>query len=324
MWFRPYSTRPLPLARARRRPLSRGAQAFLDATPPDAPPIRDLPLDEARAAIEGLMREVDQPGPEMKAVAPASGPAVEGEAADLRVYEPEGRVRGVLVFLHGGGCTLGNLDAYDGFARRLADTTGHVVASVGYPLSPEHKYPAAIRAGLSALEWARGEQARRGLGSLVLAGDSAGGTMAAALALRARDMPDIKLSHLALFYPVMLVPDLPEHGSRRVLGDGRYFLAREDVAWSARNYLDDPTLTGARDVSPLLAEDLGGLPPVTMITAGYDPLRDEGADFVRRIRKAGGKAAYFCFETTLHGFMGLSQAMPESRQAFKVLSRRLS
>ncbi|MBO6764526.1 alpha/beta hydrolase [Maricaulis sp.] len=324
MWFRSYSTRPVPLAKARRRPLSRGAQAFLDATPPDAPPIRDLPLEEARAAIETLMREVDQPGPAMKSVTAASGPAVEGEAPDLRIYEPEGGARGMLVFFHGGGCTLGSLDAYDGFARRLAEATGHVVASVGYPLSPEHKYPAAIRAGLSALEWAREEQVRRGLASLALAGDSAGGTMAAALALRARGMPDVQLNHLALFYPVMLVPDLPEHGSRRVLGDGRYFLSHEDVAWSARNYLDDPALAGAQDVSPLLAEDLGELPPVTMITAGYDPLRDEGADFVRRIRKAGGKAAYYCFETTLHGFMGLSLAMPESRRAFRVLRHRFS
>lgn len=117
-------------------PLSRGAQAFLDATPPDAPPIRDLPLEEARAAIETLMREVDQPGPAMKSVTAASGPAVEGEAPDLRIYEPEGGARGMLVFFHGGGCTLGSLDAYDGFARRLAEATGHVVASVGYPCRP--------------------------------------------------------------------------------------------------------------------------------------------------------------------------------------------
>ncbi|RKR03818.1 alpha/beta hydrolase [Maricaulis maris] len=324
MWFRPYTTRPVPLARARPRPLSKGAQAFLDATPPDAPPIRDLPLDEARAAISGLMTEVDQPGPRMKSVEPATGPVVEGQVADLRVYEPRGRARGVLVFFHGGGCVLGNLDAYDGFARRLAVATRHVVASVGYPLSPENKYPTAIHAGLSALAWAGNELARRGLSSLALAGDSAGGTMAAALALRARDIPQVTLSHLALFYPVMLVPDLPEHGSRQTLGDGRYFLAREDVAWSAGNYLDDPELARLPDVSPLLADGFAGLPPVTVITAGYDPLRDEGADFVCRVRRAGGRAGLYCFENTLHGFMGLSHAMPESAQAFKLLRRRFS
>lgn len=324
MWFRPYSTRPVPLSRARRRRLSKGAQAFLDATPSDAPPIRDLPLAEARAAIEGLMKEVDQPGPSMKSVEPATGPEFDGQAADLRIYEPRGRARGVLVFFHGGGCVLGNLDAYDGFARRLATATRHIVASVGYPLSPENKYPAAIRSGLSALAWAGDELARRGMSSLALAGDSAGGTMAAGLALRAREMPQVRLSHLALFYPVMLVPDQPGHGSRQTLGDGRYFLARDDVAWSAANYLDDPELARSPDVSPLLADDFGGLPPVTVITAGYDPLRDEGADFVCRVRRAGGKAGLYCFENTLHGFMGLSHAMPEAAQAFRLLRRRFS
>ena len=324
MWRRPYSTRPVPLAEARTRPLSRGAQAFLDATPPDAPPVRDLPLAEARAAIEGLMLEADQPGPDVGPVREMAGIAVDGIAASMRVYEPRARARGVLVFLHGGGCTLGNVRAYDGFARRLCVATRHVVASVDYPLSPENRYPAAIRAGLSALDWARREARTRRLPGLALAGDSAGGTLAAALALRSRDAGERDLTHLALFYPVMLAPDLPEHGSRQVLGDGRYFLSREDVVWSMGNYLDDPALMTTPDISPLLAPDLSGLPRVTVVTAGYDPLRDEGADFVRRVRAAGGDAGLFCFENTVHAFMGLSHAMPEAADAFKLVRRRFS
>ncbi|WP_203292446.1 alpha/beta hydrolase [Maricaulis parjimensis] len=325
MWFKPYSSRPVGVREARRRPLSRGTRAFLDSADPDAPPIRDMPLDQARAVMDAMMGEIDQPGPAVKSVADVTGPEVEGQSASLRVYEPKGRARGILVFFHGGGWTLGGVASYDGFARRLCQATGQIVASVDYPLSPEHKYPLALQAGLSAVHWAREEMVRRKLktDAISLAGDSAGGTLAAALALRLAKQPEFALAHLALFYPVMVIPDLPEHASRELLGDGRYFLSREDVSWAAGNYLADPDLATTPDVSPLLAEDFTGLPPVSVITAGYDPLRDEGADFVRRVRRAGGQAELFCFETTVHGFMGLSGVMPEARPAFQVVKKRL-
>lgn len=324
MWFRPYSTRPVGVRKARRRPLSKGAQAFLDQADPEAAPIRDLPVETARDAVDTLMSEIDQPGPEVASVEACVGPGVEGQAADLHVYTPFGKPRGVLVFLHGGGWTLGNARAYDGFARRLCRATRHIVASVDYPLSPENKYPVAIHAGLSALAWARDAADRAGLGerSVALAGDSAGGTLAAAIALRTADRPDVSLSHLALFYPVLVIPEMAEHASRELLGDGRYFLSREDVSWAAGNYLADPGLANTQDVSPLLAEDLTGLPPVTVITAGYDPLRDEGADFVRRARRAGVPAKLYCFDRTVHGFMGFSHVMGEAAIAFEVLRRR--
>ncbi|WP_417470462.1 alpha/beta hydrolase [Maricaulis sp.] len=327
MWSKPYSTRPVGVQEARRKPVSKGARAFLDSADPDAPPIRDLPLDDARQAMDELMLGVDQPGPDVAGVEDVVGPEVEGEAARLRCYTPHttggAPPRGILIFLHGGGWTLGNTRAYDGFARRLCQATGYLVASVDYPLSPERKYPAAIHAGLSAIHWAIDAAHRLDLppGALALAGDSAGGTLATALALRTAR--SVRLSHLALFYPVMVIEDQPEHASRALLGDGTYFLSRADISWAADNYLSEPGQAALPDVSPLLAPALGDLPPVTVITAGYDPLRDEGADFVRRAAKAGIDAQLYCFEGVVHGFMGLSQVMEESRTAFELLARRM-
>ncbi|WP_417493690.1 alpha/beta hydrolase [Maricaulis sp.] len=327
MWLKPYSTRPVGVQEARRKPVSKGARAFLDSADPAAPPIRDLPLDDARQAMDELMLAVDQPGPDVAMVEDAVGPEVQGEAARLRCYTPSmpdgAPPRGILIFLHGGGWTLGNTRAYDGFARRLCQATGHLVASVDYPLSPEHKYPTALHAGLSAIHWAIHTAHRLDLppGALALAGDSAGGTLAAALALRTAR--SVRLSHLALFYPVMVIEDQPEHASRAILGDGTYFLSREDISWAAGNYLSEPGQARLIDASPLLAPSFDHLPPVTVITAGYDPLRDEGADFVRRVTGAGVDARLYCFEGVVHGFMGLSQVMDESRTAFDLLARRM-
>lgn len=323
MWFRPYTTRPVGVQDARRRSLSRGAKAFLDSADPNAPPIRDLPLDEARQALDTLMLAVDQPGPEVAEISDHAGPDVDGIAARLRCYTPLSPARGVMIFFHGGGWTLGNVGAYDGFARRLCAATGHIIASVDYPLSPEHRYPIALNAGLSALHWAidRARSLDPECGAIALAGDSAGGTLATALALRMART--VRLSHLALFYPVLVIEDQSEHTSRALLGDGTYFLSRADIAWAAGNYLSDPAQADLEDVSPLLSPRLADLPPTTVITAGYDPLRDEGADLVRRLLGHGNEARLYCFEGVVHGFMGLSQVMEESQTAFDLLGKRL-
>jgi len=322
LFSRPYSTRPAPYKRARRRPLSQGARQFLASADPSAPPARELALDEARALLREMMVMLDQPGPSVGAVedAPATGPA-----PPMRIYRPRSRPRGAIVFLHGGGWTLGDIDAYDGFARRLCASTDRIVINVDYSLSPEAKFPTALEQTGEALAVAIRLAASEGLGAerVALAGDSAGGTLAAAAALRHHNNQGPALGHMALFYPVMLIEHDPAHGSREALGDGRYFLAKADIDWAAGNYLERPEDACRAEVSPLLATDMSAFPPTTVITAGYDPLRDEGADFVRRLNAAGADAQLYCFDGALHGFMGFSKAMSEAAVAFKLVSRRL-
>lgn len=269
-----------------------------------------------------MMVVLDQPGPSVGTVEnePAADPA-----PAMRVYRPRSRPNGALVFLHGGGWTLGDIEAYDGFARRLCASTGRIVINVGYSLSPEARFPTALEQAGEALAVAIKLAADEGLGEarVALAGDSAGGTLAAAAALRHHHDGGRPLGHLALFYPVMLIEHDPAHASRDALGDGRYFLAKADIDWAAANYLEQPEDAGRPEVSPLLAPDMTAFPPTTVITAGYDPLRDEGADFVRRLNAARVDAQLYCFDGALHGFMGFSNAMPEAAAAFKRVSRRL-
>jgi len=256
------------------------------------------PLARGRALVGGV-EDRDIPGP--------------GGTLPLRIYRPkDGGCGGTLVYLHGGGFVLGSLDTHDAVCCALAAFSGCVVASVGYRLAPEHKHPAAILDAFAATEWVSAHAAELGgdPARLAVGGDSAGGNLAANVALMARDRGAPPVAFQLLIYPTT-------HGRTRTPSQDEfaegYFLTRDLMSWFSAQYMDGATRFpyGA----PFDAEDLRGLPPALVITAEYDPLRDQGAQYADRLREAGVPVEYTCYDGTIHGFVSFAAAIDKGRVA---------
>ena len=294
--------------------LDRGAAA-------GAPPLHEQSVEQARQAhIEATPTLV---GP-AEAVAEVLERSVPGPVGDVpvRVYIPavEG-TPGLIVFLHGGGWVLGTLDSYDALCRALANASGALVASVDYRLAPEHPFPAALEDSWAALLWAREHAAELGADPdrLAVAGDSAGGNIAAVLARRARDEGGPPLRFQLLIYPVIdaaMDTDSYEEAAYD------YYLERQGMRWFWRHYLAgvDPATP---DASPLHASDLSGLPPAHVITAQYDPLRDEGEAYAERLREAGVAVTVRRHEGMTHGFFRWRADIDEAHGAMEEVGRAL-
>jgi acetyl esterase len=225
----------------------------------------------------------------------------------IRVYTPKGEgPHPVLVFFHGGGFVLGDLDTYDPACRRLCARSRHAVVSVDYRLAPEHKFPAAVEDCVSAKRWLA-ENAASINGDpehICVAGDSAGGNLAAVVAQRARDgaLEDgPALAGQVLFYPVTYQVG-PDTASRKENAEG-YFLTREDMAWFGGHYFESVEAASSPEASPANVDSLAGLPPALVVTAGYDPLRDEGEDYARALEEAGVPTTLTRYEDMIHGFL---------------------
>ena len=284
------------------------------------PPWHSLAVDAARRLEDDLFG--DGGGPEMTTVREFAVDGL-GGAIPVRAYRPTARQQrdagvdgdpGVLVFAHGGVFVLGTLDSADDVCRELAARTGRVVLSVDYRLAPEHPFPAAVEDAVAATEWAADCQddlggADRGL---AVAGDSAGGNLAAVAALVARDSDGPDIDHQALVYPVVSAGD--DWDSYRENGEG-YFLERESMAWFEGHYFDSEFHRRNPYAFPLAACDLSGLPPATVLTAGYDPLRDEGAAYADRLAADGVAVSHHNFDDVIHGFVGMLEPPMELDRA---------
>jgi len=239
-------------------------------------------------------------------------------AIPLRVYRPAGVADGTRVpaylFFHGGGWVIGDVNTHDVLCRQLTAASGASVISVDYRLAPEHKFPAAADDSWAATTWVVAHAAELGLDAsrLAVGGDSAGGNLAAVVALMARDAggPAIKLQ--TLIYPVTDV--MRETRSYGDFADG-YLLTRDSMRWFIAHYL--PSGDQARDwrASPLRAPSLAGLPPALIITAGFDPLRDEGQEYAEKMREAGVKVVHSEFDSLIHGFVGMRGAIHAAARA---------
>ncbi|MGW4370533.1 alpha/beta hydrolase [Nocardia takedensis] len=233
---------------------------------------------------------------------PVSDITVAGAATPLpaRVYSPDG-ADSALVWFHGGGWVVGDLDTHDGLCRRLAARAGRTVISVGYRLAPQHPYPAAVEDTVAAYTDIVSRAARFGIAPdrVAVGGDSAGGYLAALACQRlaARDLP-IPAAQL-LLYP--LTDFTATTGSRATLAHG-FDLTRTDLEFFSRCFLPRHIDPGAPDVSPLAVHDPGGLPPALIVTAGFDPLRDEAHAYARRLRDAGVTVTHHQFDGYTHGF----------------------
>jgi len=243
---------------------------------------------------------------------------VPGPGGDIpvRVYTPHEAVGGdapLLLWLHGGGWVIGDLDTADGTARSLANRSGAVVVSVDYRLAPEHRAPAALDDALTALTWAVENAELLGVDAnrVAVGGDSAGGNLAAALCLRVRDEFGPEIDFQLLVYPVL--DCTLSHPSMDENAEG-YLLTRDAMVWFVDHYLGDQDPKDP-SVSPLYAASLADLPPALVITAEFDPLRDEAEAYAEALREAGVEVVVLRYDGQIHYFVGLAALLDDGRHA---------
>lgn len=265
------------------------------------PPLHHQSVEQARAFHVADAAALNGPPAPVAAVADRRVPGPAGELP-VRVYTPEGEPPfPIVVFFHGGGWVVGTLDTYDPLCRALAAATPAVVVSVDYRLAPEHRWPAAVEDAYAATEWASRNAAALGgvQHRLAVAGDSAGGNLAAVVALGARDRGGPAIAFQLLVYPVLDAAG--DTASWRQYADG-YHLTADGMRWYWDHYLGGAD-GAAPDASPLRAAFVGGLPPALVIGAEYDILRDEGEAYAARLAEAGVDASASRHAGVVHGFV---------------------
>jgi acetyl esterase len=285
------------------------------------PPLYEMSLAEARAAdLASIRAGGGEPEP-VHEVTDLTIPGPGGKLA-LRLYRPAaGGPLPVLLYFFGGGWVLGTIDTADGVSRTLANSAGAMVAVVGYRLAPEHPFPAAIDDCYAATAWVAAHATEIGAdpARLAVGGDSAGGNLAAAVALRARaDGP--ALAGQLLVYPN--TDQLADDESIRA-ADDRFLFNRHSVAWYRRHYLLDAADAASPLASPLRAGSLAGLPPALVITAECDPLRDQGEAYARRLADEGVQVELSRYEGMAHGFFTMAGTVDASRAALAQAAARL-
>lgn len=252
--------------------------------------------------------------PELKSAEPLSIPAPHG-TIPARVYTPktlrtkEG-LAPCLVFFHGGGWVIGNLETHDVVCRKLAHEGELIVISVDYRLAPEHKFPAAVDDAVTATNWIAAHASKLGIDAarLMVGGDSAGGNLAAVVSLHARDHGGAKIAGQVLVYPA--TEFARTHASHRE-PETSILLTHSVIGWFANHYMGDADRSDWR-ASPARAKTLAGLPPAYVLTAGADPLRDEGDEYAARLKEAGVHVAYKHFPGQFHGFFTMGKLLKQA------------
>jgi len=284
-----------------------GRPAYETLTPPEA---REFYL---------AARFVSNPEPpELQSVEPLTIPAPQG-SIPARIYTPKilrttnGLAPG-LVFFHGGGWTIGNLDSHDVVSRKLADEGQLIVISVDYRLAPEHKFPAAVDDAIASTKWIAANSKRLGIDAsrLVVGGDSAGGNLATVVAISARDGNGPAIAAQLLIYPAVdFAMTHPSHSEPET----SLLLTHSVIRWFRDNYLNGTADGGDWRASPARAKTLIGLPRAYVLTAGADPLRDEGDEYAERLREAGVPVTYRHFSGQFHGFFTMGKLLPQANVA---------
>jgi acetyl esterase len=288
------------------------------------PPTHTLSAQDARAFYRER-RAVLQPEPQAVAKVQelqATGPH---GPIPLRLYKPlpaRAEALPVLVYCHGGGWVIGDLDTHDTLCRELANRAGCAVVAVDYRMAPEHRFPAAVDDAIAATHWVHGQAASLGLDAsrLAVGGDSAGGNLAAVVALAARDSGDLPIVFQLLIYPAT---DQRRGAASHTTNAQGYLLTKETMDYFHDHYIVDLAHDLDWRASPLLHADLSKLPPALVLTAGFDPLRDEGMDYAVRLTESGNRAAYVCFERQIHGFITMGKVLDEANTAVSMCAAEL-
>ena len=310
--------RPQAEGRQTERQLDPQARAVLERIArANLPPYPQLGVGAARVLYRETRAKLAPAPPDVARVEDLSVP---GPAGDIpaRLYRalgvPDIERLPVLVYFHGGGWTIGDLDTHDVVCRELANLARCAVVSVAYRLAPEHKFPAAVDDALAATRWIARSADLLNLDErrVAVGGDSAGGNLAAVVALACRDAGGPRLAMQVLIYPATdMAADTPSHSS---FAEG-YSLTRETTLWFMANYLRNPVDAADWRASPLRATDLSRLPPAYVVTAGFDPLRDEGRAYGERLHAAGVQVTYECFEGMIHGFVTMGGVIAAAHHA---------
>jgi acetyl esterase len=286
-----------------------------------APALDELTPQESRERMAS-MRGQAPPGPEMASVRNTRVPVPGGEVP-LRVLTPPGQARGVIVYYHGGGWVIGSIEDYDAFGRRLAQRTQCVVVLVDYRLAPEYRFPTAVEDSWAALHWtaARLTELAGGPVPLIVAGDSAGGNLAAVVAQRARAADgEPRIALQVLLYPVTDC-DLDTLSYRDP--DNQLMLTKESMAWFWDHYVPVKAARLHPDASPLRAGLFYGLPPAVIVTAEHDVLRDEGELYATQLMKVGVPVVSQRFAGQMHGFLGMHGVLPGAEAGLEFVAESI-
>ena len=290
------------------------------------PPTHTLTVEDARRFYRER-RHATQPAP--VEVGEVRELRTGGDAGvPLRLYRPTQPLSGaapspVLVYFHGGGWTIGDLDTHDSLCRALCERSGVAVVAVDYRLGPEHRLPAAPDDAIEALRWVRREAASLGLDAarIAVGGDSAGGNLAAVACLQSRDEGDpLPLWQLLIYPSTDMRMGTASHEEN---GEG-YLLTRETMAWFRGHYFGEaPHCKQDWRASPALAPDHRGLPPALVLTAGFDPLRDEGRGYADLLSQAGNAVQLVEFPRQIHGFITMGRVIDEAETAVSLCAAAL-
>jgi acetyl esterase len=280
------------------------------------PRLNTLPYAVGRQAVDKMSEDSEADPPEV-------GETIDGDFAGpggkirFRRYRPSGAAAGplpTLIYYHGGGFVIGSIETHDSTCRRLANRSRCQLISIDYRLSPEHPFPAPIDDGVATFRHIRDNAAAFGADAkrLAVGGDSAGGAIAAVLCQVLRDAGERGPAFQMLIYPAT---DSSKQSASRVAFAEGYFLTKDLMDWFWKAYVPAGTDLADLRLSPLLAKDFKGLPPAFVLTAGYDPLRDEGRAYADRLIDAGIKTTYVNYPGTIHGFFSLTRFLSQGLKA---------
>ena len=306
-------------------PVDPQMQAVIERVAKSAlPPYYSVSAVEARRLYKETRAALSPPVPAVAAVRDLAASGPEGPIA-LRLYRGLGAQAGALpalVYFHGGGWTIGDLDTHDIICRTLANNARCAVVAVDYRMGPEHKFPAAVEDCVAATRWVAEQAAALGVDAarIAVGGDSAGGNLATVVAITLRDAGGPPLVFQALVYPA--TDQRMDSASHSRFGEG-YLLTRDNMLWFRDNYLAPGDYDDWR-ASPIRAADLARLPPAHIITAGYDPLVDEGRAYSDRLLAAGVPVLYECFEGMAHGFLTMGGVVAAANHALYRLGQSLA
>lgn len=302
------------------------SQAFLDLIKKlGRPPIQSLPPIEAKEVFRRGRMATQPDLPQVDRVKEYDVPGPHGPIP-VRVYRGAGTADmgplPVHVYYHGGGWVLGDLDSHDWVCRRIANAAQCAVVSVDYRMAPEHVFPAAYDDSLAALKWTAAEAGKLRIdpSRISVGGDSAGGNLAAAMAIACRDGQGPKLKAQILVYPAV---DLSMSGDYYGRFTKDLILTDETMRWFIDLYVPDAAQRKDWRASPLLAKSLAGLPPALVVLAGFDPLCAEGEVYARKLETAGGKVTVTRYPGQLHGFLSNGKLLPKANLAIDDIATAL-